>query len=947
MGTTLPRTERRTRSCVESRLGRLRISAAIFAAFVVPNALATPPAGTAVTNQATAIFLDAAHTSRTTDSNTDALTVGNPTANETAPVLSLSLAVSSTSVAPMASLTYTLIAVNTGTTNASGTAVVTDGVFTTAVVIRDPLPPHTTFAAFNSSLPARVQALYHIAGTPDQTYVTKPPASLTTIDAVAFATPTLAAGAQISGSFTIYVNGNASLNGNTQLTNSSTVFAAGTETAGTQATGSNPVSSTLTAVPETIQDYSGADYKTVASSVNIGSPLYLAATAAACNADPTVKETHVVVITDSSGDRETFNATESGPNTGLFQLASVPTEYLPVAVGNGIVEAANGESVTVEMPDCGTRVVTTLTFIDPAGVVFDSKTNTPVANAVVTLLNATGNACTTTPATVTQMVNGAIQPSISTVTTTSTGEYHFPLVAPGSYCVSITPPVGYAFPSAVAVNELPPGRRILSIGPTAGGSYGGVFTVATAVGPVTMDVPLDARAITGLFVQKTASKTRAEVGDFVDYTIVVADNTGSPLPAGGALTDRLPAGFIYQSGTARLNGAPLADPQIGKGAVLTFTLPALTAGTPTNVSYRVELGPNSLAGDGINRAQATVLTAVSNVATASVQIDGGVFSNDAFIIGKVYLDCNSNQINDEEESGIPGVRLYLEDGTYVITDEEGKYSLYGITPKTHVLKLDKTSLPPGATLEILSNRNAGDPGSVFVDLRNGELHKANFATNACAPSVLDEVTTRYRKLTGSASAPDHLVLGKLDADSSLKPLSDVRALPASGVLSPNGNLASDANLTALAAGRGGEGGFNAVAANFSQLAPAVSGLPPAPVRVAPVPALETLLPALDNSPGFIGLTDQSVLAVAQTHIRVKGAQGSAFILRVNGKEISPARVGKKSVLASRSLQAWEYFGVDLTPGVNHLQVTQIDQFGNVRGEQAIDVTAPDRMGQLA
>jgi uncharacterized repeat protein (TIGR01451 family) len=475
-----------------------------------------------------------------------------------------------------------------------------------------------------------------------------------------------------------------------------------------------------------------------------------------------------------------------------------------------------------------------------------------------------------------------------------------------------------------------------------------LFEVGTATGPITLDVPLDAHAITGLFVQKKASKTRAEVGDFVDYTIVVADNTGGPLPAGGALTDRLPAGFIYQSGTARLNGVPTADPLIRKGTVLAFPLPALTAGTPTNVSYRVKLGPNSLSGDGINRAQATVLTAVSNVATASVQIDGGVFSNAAFIIGKVYLDCNNNQINDEEESGISGVRLYLEDGTYVISDEEGKYSLYGITPKTHVLKLDKTTLPPGATLEILSNRNAGDPGSVFVDLRNGELHKANFATNACVPSVLNEVTTRYQKLTGSKSGPDHLVLGQLDADSSLKPLSDVRALPASGVLAANGNLASEANLTALAAGgaRAGEGGFNAVAANFSQLAPAVSGLPPSPRRAAPAPALETLLPSLDNSLGFIGLTDQSVLAVAQTNIRVKGAQGSAFVLRVNGKEISPVRVGKKSVLASRSLQAWEYFGVDLTPGVNHLQVTVIDQFGNVRGEKTIDVTAPDRLGQL-
>ena len=52
------------------------------------------------------------------------------------------------------------------------------------------------------------------------------------------------------------------------------------------------------------------------------------------------------------------------------------------------------------------------------------------------------------------------------------------------------------------------------------------------------------------------------------------------------------------------------------------------------------------------------------------------------------------------------------------------------------------------------------------------------------------------------------------------------------------------------------------------------------------------------------------------------------------------------MLAEKSLQAWEYFGVDLKPGSNHLQVTQIDQFGNARGSAAIDVIAPDKLGKI-
>ena len=73
------------------------------------------------------------------------------------------------------------------------------------------------------------------------------------------------------------------------------------------------------------------------------------------------------------------------------------------------------------------------------------------------------------------------------------------------------------------------------------------------------------------------------------------------------------------------------------------------------------------------------------------------------------------------------MRIYLEDGTYVVSDEQGKYSLYGLTPRMHVAKVDLTTLPAGTRLEVLNNRNAFDAGSAFVDLTTGELHKADFA----------------------------------------------------------------------------------------------------------------------------------------------------------------------------------------------------------------------------
>jgi hypothetical protein len=42
------------------------------------------------------------------------------------------------------------------------------------------------------------------------------------------------------------------------------------------------------------------------------------------------------------------------------------------------------------------------------------------------------------------------------------------------------------------------------------------------------------------------------------------------------------------------------------------------------------------------------------------------------------------------------VRLYLDDGSFTITDAEGRYSMYGISPRTHALKVDPNTLPAGA-----------------------------------------------------------------------------------------------------------------------------------------------------------------------------------------------------------------------------------------------------------
>ena len=141
------------------------------------------------------------------------------------------------------------------------------------------------------------------------------------------------------------------------------------------------------------------------------------------------------------------------------------------------------------------------------------------------------------------------------------------------------------------------------------------------------------------------------------------------------------------------------NPQGGIGPVLSFTVGDLAPDAEVKLTYRAHIGTGALHGDGINRVIATdSIGASSQEAVAAVKVTAGVFSQEAFVIGKVYTDCNRDGVQGLEEIGVPNVRLILEDGTYVVTDVEGKFNFYGLRPTTHVLKLDRTSLPEDVEL---------------------------------------------------------------------------------------------------------------------------------------------------------------------------------------------------------------------------------------------------------
>jgi uncharacterized repeat protein (TIGR01451 family) len=270
-------------------------------------------------------------------------------------------------------------------------------------------------------------------------------------------------------------------------------------------------------------------------------------------------------------------------------------------------------------------------------------------------------------------------------------------------------------------------------------------------------LPLLGASTATLFLQKTASISTAELGDSVMYTLMLEHKAGTP-QSGAKVLDTLPLGFKYISGTVKMTrtgsvsstaSGDAALGIIGVGPVLNFSIGNMVQGDLVTLTYRVRLAVGAQQGTGINRAIASTDSgSKSNEARATVKVTNGVFTQEGCVIGKVYLDCNHNGIQDQQdgdEPGVGGVRLYMEDGTYMVSDRQGKYSICGVQAATHVLKLDKTTLPKGAQLGITANRNALDPDSIFVDLKYGELHRADFLINNCTADVVNQVTSRTDK----------------------------------------------------------------------------------------------------------------------------------------------------------------------------------------------------------
>ena len=336
----------------------------------------------------------------------------------------------------------------------------------------------------------------------------------------------------------------------------------------------------------------------------------------------------------------------------------------------------------------------------------------PVAGATVTLLAANGQL----PALQASAVRGA--------SGSANANAQDPLITgpSGLYGFALSPSAIAASGSQFYLTIAAPGylnRKIaLTILPTLGASLYDVTAKAVDGQPLAVagGYALTTKAVTlndvvGLFgnvplfasrtivVSKSVDRQIAQPGDRLLYTVTFSNATNAPVGV-TTVADTLPAGLVYGTGSGRLDGTP-AEPTV-RGRLLTWTLPALAPGANHTIEYAAIVYPSVADGtilDNTAIVNATIpgtTSAFSGSSSASVRVVAGAFSQRRVIVGRVFIDAMRTGRFTRGDTGVPGVRIFLEDGTSAVTDAQGRYSFPGVRPGMHVLRLDASTLPANA-----------------------------------------------------------------------------------------------------------------------------------------------------------------------------------------------------------------------------------------------------------
>jgi uncharacterized repeat protein (TIGR01451 family) len=482
-----------------------------------------------------------------------------------------------------------------------------------------------------------------------------------------------------------------------------------------------------------------------ANSIRAGEPLVIKVDDNSKNLSSAAIDQFEATIQTPAGDSERIILVETSANSGQF-LGLITTKASPPSPVSGdcVLSVNPGDKLTVKLDESstGTSIGSSKVdvLIDPFGLTFDSADGKPVDGTKVTIIDtATGQ-----PAQV--FGDDAVSAFPSTITTGTpvtdsagnsynfpSGFYRFPFLRPGTYQLVITPPTPYTAPSAATPADIsqltrPDGGPFV----ITGASYGQPLTLNSPA-PVRVDIPLD-KPGGALTIRKTTSVANAMPGDVVQYRIEVRNADRVRRTTAVTVSDKLPDSMRLRNDSLRYQGLNIVPTVASDGRTFSALLPALGPSEAGTLTYLAEVRQDARPGDAINIAQARdTRGTVSDTVDANLRIIRDGISERFSLIGRV---TEGGCIMDPRlAKGISGVRVMLEDGTYTVTDKDGRYHFEGLIPGTHVVQVDPNSFPlDQAPVDCARNtRSAGNAISRFVEGRGGMLKRADFRATQTEP----------------------------------------------------------------------------------------------------------------------------------------------------------------------------------------------------------------------
>ena len=413
------------------------------------------------------------------------------------------------------------------------------------------------------------------------------------------------------------------------------------------------------------------------SELRIGEVLVIRASAPLANRSPSAVDRLVTTITTPGGDRETLEIFETGPDTGVF-TGAIRTRAIPPSPTphDCQLSVSSGEKITValEGSDGAAPLIATLVAVlaDPFGFVFDSEDGSPVSGAEVTRVYAdTGQAATVfahdgfTPWPSTVISGEPIRDAAGNIYPMQPGECRFPLAPLGTYRLVITPPAPYTAPSARQAGQLAPLTR------PGDGNF--EISDASTENFHSRVASSGSRRHSGrspniaVTITKSASRARVQPGDAIIYTVTLRN----PDPA-----------------RAKRRVASMSSPGCGCAPIWFVSTARCLRPARYDRARRPAPGYRNRFDRGgakveVNYAMIVRLTrppdrrltapwrAINWAAgrgRAAVRIERDMVALRITIVGGVTRCCDLLA----KPVGILGVWVMLENGSFVITDQDGR-----------------------------------------------------------------------------------------------------------------------------------------------------------------------------------------------------------------------------------------------------------------------------------